>query len=62
MPSAVPARTPSRAAAVVTQLVADGVDAQMLTSQGYGQDKPVADNNTEQGRAKNRRMEFTVLR
>lgn len=51
-----------RAAAVVTQLVADGVDAQMLTSQGYGQDKPVADNNTEAGRAKNRRMEFTVLR
>lgn len=51
-----------RAAAVVTQLVKDGVDPANLTSQGYGQDKPVADNNTEDGRAKNRRMEFTVLR
>jgi outer membrane protein OmpA-like peptidoglycan-associated protein/uncharacterized protein YidB (DUF937 family) len=51
-----------RAAAVVTTLVSNGVDAAMLTSQGYGQDKPVADNNTEEGRAKNRRMEFTVLR
>lgn len=51
-----------RAAAVVAQLVQDGVDPKMLASNGYGQDKPTADNNTEEGRAKNRRMEFTVLR
>jgi outer membrane protein OmpA-like peptidoglycan-associated protein/uncharacterized protein YidB (DUF937 family) len=51
-----------RAAAVVAQLVKDGVDPANLTSQGYGQDKPVADNDTEEGRAKNRRMEFTVLK
>ena len=51
-----------RAAAVASQLVANGVNAAMLTSKGYGQDKPIADNSTEQGRAKNRRMEFTVLK
>ena len=51
-----------RAAAVVSQLVSNGVDPAMLTSKGYGQDKPIADNSTEEGRAKNRRMEFTVLR
>jgi len=38
------------------------VDPANLTSKGYGQDKPIADNNTEEGRAKNRRMAFTVLR
>jgi outer membrane protein OmpA-like peptidoglycan-associated protein len=47
---------------VASQLVSNGVDAAMLTSKGYGQDKPIADNGTEQGRAKNRRMEFTVLK
>ena len=51
-----------RAAAVVAQLAKDGVDPASLTSEGYGQDKPVADNNTEEGRAKNRRIEFTVRR
>jgi outer membrane protein OmpA-like peptidoglycan-associated protein len=50
-----------RAAAVVAELTRDGVDPANLTSQGYGQDRPVADNTTEAGRAKNRRMEFTVL-
>lgn len=49
-----------RAAAVRTRLVELGVQAPMLTSKGYGQDKPVADNGTADGRAKNRRIEFTV--
>ena len=34
----------------------------MLTAKGYGQDKPIADNNTEEGRARNRRIEFNVLK
>lgn len=50
-----------RAAAVKTRLGELGVDAAMLTSKGYGQDKPVADNATVEGRAQNRRIEFTVL-
>lgn len=49
-----------RAAAVKTRLVELGVDAAVLTSKGYGQDKPVADNGNEEGRARNRRIEFTV--
>jgi outer membrane protein OmpA-like peptidoglycan-associated protein/uncharacterized protein YidB (DUF937 family) len=50
----------ARAEAVAKQLASNGVDAGMLASKGYGQDKPVADNATDEGRAKNRRIEFTV--
>ncbi|GAA5071174.1 OmpA family protein [Lysobacter panacisoli] len=51
-----------RADAVVAKLVELGVDPAMLSAKGYGQDKPIADNTTEEGRAKNRRIEFTVLK
>jgi outer membrane protein OmpA-like peptidoglycan-associated protein/uncharacterized protein YidB (DUF937 family) len=51
-----------RANAVRTKLVNLGVPPDMLTAKGYGDTKPVADNSTENGRAKNRRMEFTVVR
>jgi OOP family OmpA-OmpF porin len=47
-----------RAAAVVAAIVAQGVDAKRLSASGYGQDKPIADNKTEEGRAKNRRVEL----
>ncbi len=48
-----------RAAAVKTHLVTKGgVDATRLTTQGFGDSKPVADNSTEEGRAQNRRVEL----
>ena len=49
-----------RAQSVVKYLTRAGVDAAKLKAVGYGQDKPVADNGTPQGRAKNRRIEFLV--
>lgn len=49
-----------RAAAVVSKLQELGVAPGILSGKGYGQDKPRADNATEEGRAQNRRIEFTV--
>jgi len=47
-----------RAAAVKAALAAGGIDAARLTTQGYGQTKPVASNDSELGRAQNRRVEI----
>jgi outer membrane protein OmpA-like peptidoglycan-associated protein len=47
-----------RAKAVVNALTAAGIAPDRLTSAGFGQDKPVADNGAEEGRAKNRRVEL----
>jgi len=47
-----------RAKAVVSAIIAQGVDAKRLSTAGHGQDKPIADNKTEEGRAKNRRVEL----
>jgi len=47
-----------RAKSVVAAIVAQGIDAKRLSAAGYGQDKPIADNKTEDGRAKNRRVEL----
>jgi outer membrane protein OmpA-like peptidoglycan-associated protein len=46
-----------RAKAVVAAVVAQGVEASRLAAVGWGQDKPIADNATDEGRAKNRRVE-----
>ena len=50
-----------RAQAVVDYLVGTGVDADRLVAVGYGEREPIASNDTETGRALNRRVEFTVL-
>jgi len=50
----------ARAASVVKWLTAHGIDAKRLTSQGFGQDKPIATNDTEEGRRDNRRVEFHI--
>jgi flagellar motor protein MotB len=50
----------NRAKAVYDYLVAHGIAATRLTYKGYGDTQPVADNNTEEGRALNRRTEFKV--
>lgn len=47
-----------RAAAVVAALKAAGVGAARLSSNGFGPDKPIADDATAEGRAKNRRVEL----
>ncbi|HNR19628.1 MAG TPA: OmpA family protein [Bacteroidia bacterium] len=50
-----------RAKAVYDFLVATGIAATRLTYDGIGQNKPVASNATEEGRAKNRRTEFVII-
>lgn len=50
-----------RAEAVKQYLIAKGMLATRLSTQGMGANKPVADNVTEEGRKKNRRIEFEVL-
>lgn len=51
----------NRAKAVVQYLTDNGIDAKRLKYKGFGASKPVADNTTETGRAKNRRTEFVVI-
>lgn len=51
-----------RAKAVQTYLVASGVSAGRLHAEGYGESRPVASNNSEPGRAQNRRVEFNIRR
>lgn len=50
-----------RAASVVKYLVDKGIKADRLESAGYGMERPLLDNATEEGRAKNRRVEFKIL-
>ena len=51
----------NRAKAVMNAIASKGINASRLSSLGWGQEKPVADNRTEDGKAKNRRVEIVKL-
>jgi OOP family OmpA-OmpF porin len=51
----------SRAKSVVAQLFGFGIPLERLVAKGVGEEKPVASNETEEGRAENRRIEFKVI-
>lgn len=51
----------NRARAVFDYLLIEDIEPSRLSSKGYGQAKPIASNETEKGRAKNRRTEFVIV-
>ncbi|AEA43673.1 OmpA family protein [Fluviicola taffensis] len=50
-----------RAESVRNYLISKGIDATRVKAKGNGESKPIADNNTAQGKAQNRRTEITIL-
>jgi len=50
-----------RAESVKRYAVEKGLEARKIQTKGYGQSKPVAPNNTKEGRQKNRRVEVTIV-
>ena len=51
-----------RSQSVVDYLVSQGIDKSRLQAHGYGESKPIDSNDTDEGRANNRRVEFTVVK
>ena len=51
----------NRAKSVMSALVSGGTDKTRLVAKGWGQDKPIAENTTDDGKAKNRRVEIVKL-
>lgn len=51
----------NRAKSVSEFLIQRGIDGSRLTAKGYGQDKPIASNDNEKGRAENRRTEIKII-
>jgi OmpA-OmpF porin, OOP family len=51
-----------RANAVLAYLVENGISAKRLEAAGFGKNKPVASNDTPEGRQKNRRVEFRIVK
>ena len=52
----------NRAKSVYDFLINNGIDKRRLSYKGYGETKPKADNNTDEGRRENRRTEFIVTK
>lgn len=50
-----------RCKSVMKYLVDHGIEEKKLTAKGFGETKPIADNDTEEGREKNRRVEFNIV-
>jgi outer membrane protein OmpA-like peptidoglycan-associated protein len=50
-----------RAQSVMDYLIKNGIPYTQIVAKGYGESKPVTTNSTEEGRAKNRRVEFEIL-
>lgn len=50
-----------RANAVRDYLIAHGIEGDRLVAKGYGKSRPIADNKTAEGRARNRRVEFIIV-
>jgi OmpA-OmpF porin, OOP family len=51
-----------RSQSVVDYIIGRGIDSYRLAAHGYGETKPIDSNDTETGRANNRRVEFTVVK
>ena len=51
-----------RADAVIEYMIKNGISPERLASVGFGAEKPIASNATEEGRKKNRRTEFYIIR
>jgi outer membrane protein OmpA-like peptidoglycan-associated protein len=52
----------ARAKAVATYLTQAGIDPSRVSSKGYGKTKPIANNDTEEGKQQNRRVEFSIVK
>jgi chemotaxis protein MotB len=52
----------ARAYSVIKFMQDEGIDPKRLSGIGYGEYKPIADNSTQEGRAKNRRIEISILK
>jgi|WetSurSiteA1Bulk_404760.scaffolds.fasta_scaffold00052_7 outer membrane protein OmpA-like peptidoglycan-associated protein len=51
-----------RAASVVKYLASQGIKTERMSAVGYGESRPIDTNQTEEGRAQNRRVEFTLIK